>query len=92
MGAGNGRTFTNKEQQELQQFVVNETQKLRINQEIHMMTDICWKKCFGSSSMKGSGLTSSEETCTRDCVNRFLDGNDAIIRQLQRCQSEGRLH
>lgn len=55
---------------------------------MHNMTDVCWKKCFASSSMKGNTLTSAEESCTKNCVNRFLDGNSQIIKELERYRAD----
>jgi len=52
------------------------------------MTSMCWKKCFSSSSMKDGKLTSAEEDCTKNCVNRFLDGNAKIIKELERYREQ----
>jgi len=81
--------LSEKDKKELQQFLTNESQKSRIQQAVHNMTDTCFKKCFTSSSMKGTTLTSSEDDCTRNCVNRFLDGSESIIRELERHRAEG---
>jgi len=81
--------LSDKDKSELQQFITNETQKARIQQIVHDMTDTCWKKCFANASMKGGKLTSNEEACTRNCVGRFLDGNQTIVQELERFRTEG---
>jgi len=70
-----------KDKQELQQFIVNESQKARIQQSVHNLTDICWKKCV-TSSIRSGKLDRGEETCTQNCVDRFLDANFTVIKHL----------
>ncbi|KAH8821578.1 Tim10/DDP family zinc finger-domain-containing protein [Xylogone sp. PMI_703] len=73
--------LSDKDKQELQQFIVNETQKARIQQSVHSLTDICWKKCV-TGSIKSGKLDKNEESCTQNCVNRFLDANMTVIKHL----------
>ncbi|KAI9768453.1 MAG: Mitochondrial import inner membrane translocase subunit tim8 [Geoglossum simile] len=74
--------LTDKDKQELQQFLVNESQKARIQQSVHSLTDICWKKCvtgrIGSAKVEGK-----EETCLQNCVDRFMDANITVLRHLE---------
>ncbi|RFU35876.1 hypothetical protein B7463_g525, partial [Scytalidium lignicola] len=73
--------LSDKDKQELQQFIVNESQKARIQQSVHSLTDICWKKCV-TGSIKSGKLEKGEESCTQNCVNRFLDANMTVIKHL----------
>ncbi|KAM3071920.1 Mitochondrial import inner membrane translocase subunit tim8 [Clarireedia jacksonii] len=73
--------LSDRDKQELQQFIVNETQKARIQQSVHSLTDICWKKCI-TSNIRSSKLEKNEETCTMNCVDRFLDSSMAVIAHL----------
>ncbi|RPA85253.1 hypothetical protein BJ508DRAFT_412042 [Ascobolus immersus RN42] len=77
--------FDNKTQQELQQFVENESSKAKLNGIIHDLTDRCWKKCFAQTSSISSGsLSSSENTCVKDCVGRWVDTSYLIVKSLEK--------
>lgn len=73
--------LSDKDKQELQQFIVNETQKARIQQSVHSLTDVCWKKCV-TGTIRSGKLDKGEETCAQNCVNRFLDANMTVIKHL----------
>ncbi|PBP23880.1 hypothetical protein BUE80_DR005265 [Diplocarpon rosae] len=81
--------LTPKDKQELQQFIVNESQKARIQQTVHTLTDICWKKCV-TGTIKNGALEKNEDSCARNCVDRYLDANFAIIKQLDSMNSNSR--
>jgi mitochondrial import inner membrane translocase subunit TIM8 len=51
--------------------------------ESHNLTDLCWKKCFASSTIKSGALDKGEETCLANCVGRFLDLNVATLKHVQ---------
>ncbi len=55
---------------------------------VHNLTDICWKKCI-TGKISGSKLSSGEETCTQNCVERFLDSNMAVLKHLEAMKSSG---
>ncbi len=99
--------LSDRDKQELQQFIVNETQKSKIQQcksraqqgpplfaphlilpranralAVHNLTDICWTKCI-TGTIKSKGLDKSEESCAKNCVDRFLDANFLVIKQLE---------
>ncbi|KAF2142709.1 uncharacterized protein K452DRAFT_248174 [Aplosporella prunicola CBS 121167] len=74
--------LTEKDKAELQQFIVAESQKARIQQSIHSLTDICFKKCIPSKISQGK-LDRTEEPCMANCVDRFLDANHVVLRQLE---------
>lgn len=70
------------DKEELQQFIHNETQKSKLQQTVHTLTDICWTKCM-TGSIKSAKLDKGEEACARNCVDRFLDANFLVIKQLE---------
>ncbi|KAF1998874.1 hypothetical protein P154DRAFT_438281 [Amniculicola lignicola CBS 123094] len=72
------------EKQELQQFVMNEAQKARIQESIHKLTDTCFRKCIPSGAIKKAPLDKYEEPCVKNCVDRFLDANFLVLRELER--------
>lgn len=78
--------LSDKDKAELQQFIVNESQKARIQQSVHNLTDICWNKCV-TGAIKSSQLDKNEESCTKNCVDRFLDGNLTVIKHLERMRN-----
>jgi import inner membrane translocase subunit TIM8 len=57
-------------------------QKLIEYPAVHNLTDICWTKCV-TGSIKSGKLDKSEESCARNCVDRFLDANFLVIKQLE---------
>ncbi|KAJ4353837.1 Mitochondrial import inner membrane translocase subunit tim8 [Didymosphaeria variabile] len=76
--------LSDRDKQELQQFVVNESQKARIQSSIHSLTDTCFKKCIPAGGVKNGKLDKYEEPCVRQCVDRFLDANLVVLRELER--------
>ncbi|TVY49905.1 Mitochondrial import inner membrane translocase subunit [Lachnellula occidentalis] len=75
--------LSDKDKQELQQFVVNESQKARIQQTVHSLTETCFKKCV-TGGIRSGKLDKGEESCTQNCVDRFLDANFTVIRHLEK--------
>ncbi|MCJ1256883.1 Mitochondrial import inner membrane translocase subunit tim8 [Lignoscripta atroalba] len=80
--------LTDNDKKELQQFIVNESQKARIQQTVHSLTDICWTKCVTGRIASGK-LERGEESCTQNCVDRFMDANMTVLRHLESLRSEG---
>jgi len=74
--------LTQSDKQELQQFIVNESQKNQIQTTVHHLTDICWKKCITRGISTGK-LEKNEESCTQYCVERFMDANFTVLRHLE---------
>ncbi|KXS96732.1 hypothetical protein AC578_9025 [Pseudocercospora eumusae] len=72
-----------KDKQELNQFVVNESQKAQIQQTIHSLTDTCFRKCITSKISSGQ-LDRYEEPCMRNCVDRFMDSQMTVIQHLEK--------
>ncbi|TVY51591.1 Mitochondrial import inner membrane translocase subunit TIM8 [Lachnellula cervina] len=80
--------LSDKDKQELQQFVVNESQKARIQQTVHSLTETCFKKCV-TGAIRSGKLEKGEESCTQNCVGRFLDANFTVIRHLEQMRGSG---
>ncbi|KAI9704680.1 MAG: Mitochondrial import inner membrane translocase subunit tim8 [Bogoriella megaspora] len=70
------------DKREMEQFIMNETQKARIQSSIHSLTDLCFKKCI-TSRISAGALDRSEEACTQNCVDRYMDANFAILKKLE---------
>ncbi|KAJ9628529.1 Mitochondrial import inner membrane translocase subunit tim8 [Taxawa tesnikishii (nom. ined.)] len=80
--------LSDREKQDLQQFVVNESQKARIQQSIHSLTDICFRKCI-TGKMSSGKLDRSEEPCMQNCVDRFMDANMTVLKHLEQMRTTG---
>ncbi|BES99815.1 unnamed protein product [Nesidiocoris tenuis] len=57
-------------EKELQEFLLVEREKAKLQAQIHEFADICWDKCVDKPSTK---LDSRTETCMLNCVDRFID-------------------
>ncbi|KIX10097.1 uncharacterized protein Z518_01178 [Rhinocladiella mackenziei CBS 650.93] len=73
--------LTPGQQRELRVFLESESQKAQIQSTIHDLTDVCFKKCI-TGSMSTGKLTTKEENCMANCVERFLDSHLAILKHL----------
>ncbi|KAI9742035.1 MAG: Mitochondrial import inner membrane translocase subunit tim8 [Cirrosporium novae-zelandiae] len=82
--------LTPADRQELQQFLQNEGQAAKVQQTIHSLTDMCWNKCI-TGNINGQMLSGSEETCLRNCVERFIDGANVIVGHVTRMQQQQQL-
>ncbi|KAL2260879.1 hypothetical protein VTK26DRAFT_5008 [Humicola hyalothermophila] len=78
--------LNDKDKAELRQFFTSEEQRSRIRSQTHVLTDMCFKKCVGSSVRSGS-LDKSEQTCLANCVDRFMDANLATVKHLASMRS-----
>ncbi|ORZ38913.1 Tim10/DDP family zinc finger-domain-containing protein, partial [Catenaria anguillulae PL171] len=67
-------------QQELQAFLESENSKARVQSQVHTFTEMCFNKCVTKA---GNRLSSSEESCLSNCVERFLDTSIFIVKRLQ---------
>lgn len=98
-----------KDKQELNQFIVGETQKAQVQSSaspypvlhmragaslhlhmlthpttaIHELNSVCFKKCITGRMAQGS-LERNEDTCMKNCVDRYMDANMMIIKHLER--------
>lgn len=66
---------------ELQRFVEIETQKARFQANVHQFTDLCWDKCLPDKML--NRMDSKTEQCLNNCVGRFLDTTEFIVRKLE---------
>ncbi|MDI1492433.1 MAG: Mitochondrial import inner membrane translocase subunit tim8 [Ramalina farinacea] len=91
------KSLSEADKRELQQTLGNEMQKARLQESdpftqkppaIHNLTDICWKKCV-PGAIKSNTLDRTEATCAANCVDRFMDANEAVLGHLQRMQRGG---
>lgn len=57
-------------------------QKAQIQQTVHSLTDMCFRKCVVSKIGSGQ-LDRSEEPCMRNCVDRYMDANMTVIKHLE---------
>ena len=46
----------------------------------HKLTDICFKKCI--SKISSGTLDRSEEACAQNCVDRWMDAHEAVLKHL----------
>lgn len=49
---------------------------------IHSLTDMCFRKCI-TSKISSPKLDKYEEPCMQNCVDRFMDANNLILKQLE---------
>ena len=97
-------SLSDKEKQELQQFVASEGQRARIQNcrsindpglveslpyrllttpaAVHALTDVCWKKCV-TGKIAGAQLDRTEASCAQNCVDRFMDANFLVLKNLE---------
>ena len=47
---------------------------------IHELTDKCWETCIDKPEAKLSG---KQQACLNNCVQRFIDANVLVTRQLE---------
>ncbi|KAK2765906.1 Mitochondrial import inner membrane translocase subunit tim8 [Arachnomyces sp. PD_36] len=70
------------DKREVQQALNNEAQKANIQQTVHQLTEVCWKKCV-PGKISSASMDRSEEACAQNCVDRWMDTNFAILKQLE---------
>ncbi|KAF1983430.1 hypothetical protein K402DRAFT_382904 [Aulographum hederae CBS 113979] len=78
--------LSENDKQELQHFVMMESQKSQIQSAIHSLTDTCFRKCVSSKISVGT-LDKYEEPCMTNCVERFMDANKLVLGQLEKLRS-----
>ncbi|SCU83579.1 LAMI_0C03752g1_1 [Lachancea mirantina] len=69
---------------EIMTFLESENSKQKVQMSIHQFTNMCFKNCV--SSVNDANLSSQEEHCLNNCINRFLDTNIRIVKGLQGLQ------
>ncbi|KAJ5414491.1 hypothetical protein N7509_001118 [Penicillium cosmopolitanum] len=71
------------DKKDLSQILQNESQKTTIQQSVHQLSDICFKKCIAGRPITDGALSRSEESCAENCVQRWMDTQTSIITKLQ---------
>ncbi|KAF7592599.1 Mitochondrial import inner membrane translocase subunit tim8 [Aspergillus hancockii] len=79
--------LSDADKKELNQILTNEAQKSNIQQTVHHLADVCWKKCITGRISSGR-LDQSEETCAQNCVERWMDTNLAVLKHLEALRSQ----
>ncbi|SCU78851.1 LADA_0A08086g1_1 [Lachancea dasiensis] len=69
---------------EIMNFLESENSKQKVQMSIHQFTNVCFKQC--ATNVNNGNLSSQEEGCLKNCVNRFLDTNIRIVKGLQSIQ------
>ncbi len=70
---------------QLVQFIETETQRQRFQALVHTLSDSCWDVCMANASL-GPKLDSKSQTCVDNCVNRFIDASNFIVKRLEEIQ------
>ena len=68
---------------ELKHFLESQSQQAQLAAQAMQFTDICWEKCVEQPGSKtiGNGGDSRTESCLQNCVERFLDTTEFIIKR-----------
>ena len=77
-------SLSDSSKKEIASFLDSENSKQRVQMQVHEFTNSCFKRCV--SSVTSPDLSSQEEECLSNCVNRFLDANIRIVKSLQNVQ------
>lgn len=51
---------------------------------IHGLTDACFKKCVPAGGVKSATLDKYEEPCLKHCVDRLMDAQVLVWKQLEK--------
>ncbi|GAB7360210.1 hypothetical protein MBLNU230_g7971t1 [Neophaeotheca triangularis] len=76
------KNMSQKDKQELNQFIINESQKSQIQSTVHSLTDVCFRKCI-TSKISAGALDKNEQPCMQNCVDRFMDANNTVLQHLE---------
>ena len=66
---------------EIQRMLAVESQQAKFMRDVHRFTDICWERCIDKP---GNKLDSKNETCLKNCVERFIDTSHFILTRLEK--------
>ncbi|SCV99337.1 LAFE_0A00936g1_1 [Lachancea fermentati] len=69
---------------EIMTFLEAENSKQKVQMSVHQFTNMCFKQCV--PAINNGDLSTHEEQCLNNCVNRFLDTNIRIVKGLQSLQ------
>ncbi|KAL6719625.1 Mitochondrial import inner membrane translocase subunit tim8 [Lecanora helva] len=82
--------LSDNDKRELQQTLAHEMEKAKIQGSTHNLTDLCFKKCMTAKISKGT-LDRGEESCAQNCVDRFIDMQDFVMRRIAAARGQGEL-
>lgn len=70
---------------EMQRFLQQQAGQARVTAVAMGFTDICWEKCVDKVGGKVIGPNDDSRTasCLQNCVERFLDTTDFILKRLE---------
>jgi mitochondrial import inner membrane translocase subunit TIM8 len=70
---------------ELQRFIELQSQQAQLAAQAMQFADLCWEKCVEKPGNKtiGNGSDSKVDSCLQNCVERFLDSTEFILRRLE---------
>ncbi|CCU77383.1 putative Mitochondrial import inner membrane translocase subunit tim-8 [Blumeria hordei DH14] len=54
---------------------------------IHVLTDVCWRKCI-PGAIRGGKLDKNEENCAQNCVERFMDAKFTFLTHLDKLRQQ----
>ncbi|AQZ18387.1 TIM8 (YJR135W-A) [Zygosaccharomyces parabailii] len=77
-------SLNDSSKKEIATFLEAENSKQKVQMSIHQFTNTCFRECV--QSVNNGDLSSQEEQCLSNCVNRFLDTNIRIVKGLQGLQ------
>ncbi|KAE8191267.1 hypothetical protein CF335_g6131, partial [Tilletia laevis] len=76
------------DKKEMQTFLEGESARARVQATIHDLTNMCWTKCKGTSSIS-SDFNRGEAACLSNCVERFLDTSLHVVNQINQMGQQG---
>lgn len=65
---------------EMQRMLTAESQQAKFMRDVHKFTDICWERCMDKP---GAKLDSKNETCLKNCLERFIETSQFIMNRLE---------
>jgi len=71
--------MSESDQKELQTFIQKSQGQLSVNELVSQLTQTCFKKCVQNPIVPGK-LNSTEQSCAANCVARWFDSQNAVIK------------
>jgi import inner membrane translocase subunit TIM8 len=72
---------------EVQQWQEQQMQMAQFQQLISKFSEVCWDKCM-TDTPPGASLSSNQNTCLTNCVNRYYDTNLFVTTRLQQANGK----
>ncbi|KAI5790097.1 Tim10/DDP family zinc finger-domain-containing protein [Geopyxis carbonaria] len=70
--------FSSADRKEIGQFLEQEKQKAKFQENVHSLTAMCWTKCV-TGKIVGNSIDRTEGSCLENCVNRYIDAQKTVI-------------